>query len=164
MNATCEQVEKAGESVGKARPVREAGSLGKTTKVAILYDRLESMLAANQALAQLPSGAGPGTEWTVNSWQFDLLKQGIEARRALADTSDARLIILAISGARALRSWPRDWLESWAAQRKGSRAALGVFLIGRAGGLIAESVVIAPLRVLAAVRRLRIFRFLWRRP
>jgi hypothetical protein len=120
----------------------KAGSV-KTAKVAILYDHLDTILAANQFVDRLPSSAGKKVEWMANSWRFDALRMGhtLEAYRALEETADADLILVAICDPGALADVPADWLEYWADFRRLRNAKLIVMLFG----LAANSAELAPL-------------------
>jgi hypothetical protein len=126
----------------------------KRAKAAILYDRLETMLAANLLVDRLSFHASGCSDCVVNSWRFDLLEQGHEGAAALRETSDVGLMVVAIGEAQALRDWPEDWLSHWATSRKDVDAALAVVLLGSANRIEATSAVITPLRRLAEENQL----------
>lgn len=130
---------------------------GNAAKAVILYDQLETMLVANQLVGCLPTRTEGRAEWTVNSWRFDMLEQGLEGETALGETSDAGLMIVAIGDAHAVRFWPKEWLNRWAACRQAGGAALALVLVGAANQIEARSAVIVPLRRLAERSQLRLF-------
>jgi hypothetical protein len=137
--------------------IHDDASPRSTAKAVILYDRLETVLAAKQFVARLAWSAGGGADWTVNSWQFDMLERGDEARKALDATSDAGLMMVAMGGSQALHHWPEDWLARWAALQRVRGATLVLTLIGTASRIEAESSVIAPLRRLTERSHLELF-------
>jgi hypothetical protein len=138
---------------------RQEGGIGTTPKAVILYDRLETMLAANQLLGRLMPRGGQDPDWTVNSWRFDMLQRGGEAGKALGEALDAELILVAIGEADGLWAWPEDWLRRWAVNRKPADGALGLVFVGTKIRGAAESEVVAPLRRMAARQNLKILLF-----
>jgi hypothetical protein len=136
------------ESGGKAAP-----------KAVILYDRLETMLAANQLLALLPSRTVGTVGWLVNSWRFDMLRREDEARKALSESSDAELVLVALETAEPLPHWSQIWIDRWAAGRKIAQAALGLVLVWTSRQFLGDSGLLATLRKLAIAADLRIFAF-----
>ena len=128
----------------------------ESAKAVILYDCIETMLETNEILAGFPPRSGGDAEWAVSSWRFDMLEQGIEAEKALEETSDVELIILAIGDAGALWDWPEDWLRRWAEGHKTANVTLVVALAGVLDEVKVESALIAPLRRLAELQDMRI--------
>jgi len=128
----------------------------ESAKAVILYDCIETMLETNEILACVPPRSRRDAEWTVNSWRFDMLEQGIEAEKALEETSDVELIILAIGDAGDVWDWPEDWLRRWVAGHQTANATLVVVLAGVPDEVQIELDLIAPLRGLAEWQDMRI--------
>ncbi len=134
---------------------QEMDGSAKTAKVAILYDQLETMLAANQWLDGLPSPAGETVEWAANSWRFDSLRMGhtLESYRALGETTDVDLILIAIRDPGAAADVPAEWLDFWAGLRRRRDAKLAVMSFGLAAGSVKLAPLIENLRRLAEVHQ-----------
>ena len=135
------------------------GGGGRTAKAVILYDHLETMLLANQLVGRLPRATGAATDWTVKSWHFAMLGQGLEGDRALQETDDAEVMVLAIGREEHLQDWPQHWLVRWLARRKSLPVTILVMLIGLADTVASEWSVVAPLRWLADAGRYGLFVF-----
>lgn len=131
-----------------ARGICEPGPAAGTAQAVILYDRLESMLAANALLGRLPPPPDGAREWAVNSWQFAMLRWNREGQPALRDTAAAEVMILAIRNAKEVEDWPEGWLARWAAGRRGA-ARLALVPVGTAGSTEPAPGLIASLRQLA---------------
>jgi hypothetical protein len=140
-----------------AKLIRDAPRLAKVTKAVILYDRLESMLAANEIASRLPSRPDCGADWTVNSWRFDMLENGREGEKALGETSDSDLMIVTLENAKPLLHCPLDWLARWAADHQNPGAALVLVLVGTTNRVATAPEVIAPLLRLAERCHLEFF-------
>jgi len=137
--------------------IRNETGTAKIGRAVILYDQLETMLAANQFVGRLPPHAFGCAEWTVNSWRFDLLEPRAECEAALDESSDADVMFLALGDTQALREWPEDWLVRWARRRQSADAVLGLVLIGAANRAEAGAWVIAPLLRLVDEAHLEFF-------
>ena len=104
------------------------GRLGRTPQAVILYDRLEMLLVANQILGWLPPSAGFASDWRVNSWRFDMLQKGTEGERALGETREAEVMVVAIGNLQTQPDWPENWLPLWMARQKPARTLLMLLL------------------------------------
>jgi len=131
------------------------GGRNAAVKAVILYDHLDTLLAANQMLGWLSPGRGVAADWTVLSWRFDLLDGALEQERALDQSRDADLMAIAFERMHAPGNWPEGWLRRWAAERQAPNPLLMVILSGKAEHSQAESEVIPPLRGLAESGGLR---------
>jgi hypothetical protein len=132
MSATSAQIRHRCEAAADARKVRGNDGSGRLVRAAILYDHLESMLAANELLGRLRPDPEVNEDWTVNSWSFEMLETGLEGWRALEDTSDVRVMVLALGDAQSLEKWPASWLWRWAANRRAGMCGFWLVLFGPA--------------------------------
>lgn len=129
-----------------SKQICDEDSRKRRAKAVIVYDHLETMLLANQLLRGVPPPRPDfAGDWIVNSWQFDLLEQRHEAESALIETSDANLMIVALSDAKALREWPEAWLTRWVSVREYTDAALVLMLNRTANRPEAWPAVIVPM-------------------
>ena len=103
-------------------------------RAVIVYDHVESLLAAKQLLGRLASNGQPRIEWLVNSWRFDMLRIGscLEARRALEETTGTTLVVVAIHDPASWTKLPETWLRLWTDIRRSPTPQLIVMTLDRA--------------------------------
>lgn len=93
----------------------------------IIYDDLD---VASRAIARLDDGSHGGdeiTRWGLKWWRFEVLKAQPAAERALTESRDAHLIVLAVHDQAEISPALLCWLENWAVRRTVQDAALAVF-------------------------------------
>jgi len=139
-----------------AKLFRPVAGLVTTAKLVILYDELETLLAANQRLEHLSPEMEKKPEWVVNSWRFDMLGPDwrLEAYRALEEAADAGVVLVAICDLPASADVPMDWLETWAGLRRVREAKLIVMPFGFAPGRKEFATLVGRLRRLAKLHDL----------
>lgn len=125
--------------------------MARAARAVILYDHLETLLMANQLLDRVPSAQGRQTDWTVNSWQFNMLAWGcrLEAYRALEESVDVEVIVVAVGDSDAWAGLPMEWLVRWAEYRRRACSRLVVLTFGSAEAGASDVPTIAALRLLA---------------
>jgi len=110
-----------------AKVIRGEPAFKATMKAVIIYDDSACAAKAKAMLEKASSRMEEATLWDVEPWRLDLLNLSPTAAKALTDTTDAHLIVLALRPARALPTWLLDWLEQWVTHRHVEEAALAVF-------------------------------------
>jgi len=130
--------------------------VARTAEAVILYDHLETLLAANELLGQVESNDCMGAEWRANSWRFDMLRKDfcLEAYRALEESVDAELVVAAVRDHNAWAKLPLEWLEQWADYRWRPSSRLLLMTFGSAETSAKGAPVIGALRLLADSRAL----------
>jgi len=134
----------------------EEQAVARTARAVILYDHLETLLTANRLLDHVVWNGSPHTDWQVNSWRFDMLTWGcrLEAYRALEESVDVHLVVVAIRDLAARAELPTEWLVRWADSRRRPSSCLWVMTFGNAKAGVAKSPAIGALRLLAESRAL----------
>lgn len=134
----------------------EVVELERKAKAVILYDNLDTLLAANEILVRVQSNEGGCTDWLVHSWRFDMLmlKHRLEAYRAMEESADAELMVIAIGDPAAWGRLPVDWLGLWWDYRRSPAARLIVMPFGSARRGAADAPVTGALRRLTGARAL----------
>lgn len=108
--------------------VNAVTKLDRKAKAVILYDDSAVLPAAERFLARMESDGGRRTEWRVNSWRFDMLKlrQRLEAYRAIEESMDAELVVVAVHDPASWGGLPVAWLGLWWDYRRSQAARLMV--------------------------------------
>jgi hypothetical protein len=104
-------------------------------KALIIYKDSEAAVKVNAALQHAIQCPDIRVEWNIRPWRVDMLQFLPAAAEALADATDAHLIVFAGDCARPSFHWLQDWLEQWALHRQIQTAALAVFDTGGADKL-----------------------------
>jgi hypothetical protein len=110
-----------------SKPDQSATSQDLAMKALIIYQDFASAAKANAALQRAAQNSHARVKWNIRPWQVDTLKFLPTAAKALADATDAHLIVFAGGGAQSSSHWLQDWLEQWAGRRQIQTAALAVF-------------------------------------
>jgi hypothetical protein len=105
----------------------------------IIYDDFDFAAKAQAVLKHAAHCADEGAQWNVKPWRLDLLNFPPAADAALAEATDAHLIVFALRPARFVPAWLVDWLETWSARREVPEAALAVWEGGSADALPARA-------------------------
>ena len=106
-----------------------------TMKAFIIYQDFASAAKANAALQRSAEHSDVHVQWNIRPWRVDLLKFLPTASEALADATDAHLIVFAGCCTQSISHCMQDWLERWAGRRQVQTAALAVLGIGDGGQL-----------------------------
>ena len=110
----------------KAIPAREGNSLEITLKAIVVYDDFDFAARATALLERVAIRAEEATKWDVRPWRLDVLQQPSLAGAAIAEITDADLVMLALCAARSLPDELMGWLEYWARNRPTGDAAVMV--------------------------------------
>lgn len=116
-----------------ATPIGEPEAFEASMTAMLIYEDVNFAAEADTMLARAAHCASGSVPWTVKPWRLDALVQSARAEEALAEASDAHLIVLALSSAQPLQASLLDWLEQWAACRQVPDAALAVWHGGKPG-------------------------------
>lgn len=95
-------------------------------KAIVICDDLAFASYAASTLERVGRQAGINVQWTTKSWPMNALNESALAEQALAEASDAHLILFPEHHARSLPFWVFGWLDRWAARRSIRDAAVGV--------------------------------------
>ncbi len=93
----------------------------------IIYDEFDYATKAKATLERVAHRTDETTHWGVRLWRVDVLKLPPAAEAALAEATEAHLIMLAVRQIQSLLPWLVDWLERWATRRQVQEAALAVW-------------------------------------
>ena len=113
--------------------VRADGPQYSAMKAIIIYKDFASAAKANAALQNASHYPDVHVQWNIRPWRVDMLKFPPTATEALADATDAHLIVFAGDFARLFSHSLQDWLEQWARHRQIETAALALIGTGNAG-------------------------------
>jgi hypothetical protein len=105
-------------------------SRDSTMKALIIYQNFTSAVKAHAALQHATQNLEFSVRWNIRPWRLDMLKFPHAAQEALADASDAHLIVFEGLCAQSFPIWLRDWLEQWATSRQIRDVALAVIREG----------------------------------
>ena len=111
-------------------PVQEA--LNPTVTAVILYDAFEYAVRARNMLERVVHKADENTLWAIKPWRLDMLMSSPVSEMALAEASQADLIVIAVQHQPDKAEWLMNWLNLWAATRQVAEAAV-VLWDGRNG-------------------------------
>jgi hypothetical protein len=92
----------------------------------IIYQDVTDAVKANAALQQATLSPNVYVEWSIRPWPVNMLKFPPAAAEALADATDAHLIVFAGGCVRSSSYCLQDWLEQWAGRRQIQTAALAI--------------------------------------
>jgi hypothetical protein len=95
-------------------------------KAIIIYDNFVFAETAKLMLRLASYQANAVMHWNIRPWRVDALSLIHNADEALADATDAHLILFAGHRTQSLPSWLLDWLERWVACRQIKDAAFAV--------------------------------------
>src|ERR1035437_2643831 len=112
-----------------ATTIRDDNAFEATMNAVIMYDRFDFAAKAKAMLERAANGTGEATYWNVKPWRVDVLKLPPAAEAALAEATEAHLIVLAV---RQVQFLLMEWLERWAACRQVQEAALALWDAGNA--------------------------------
>lgn len=96
-------------------------------KAVIIYDRFDFAAKAKAMLESASNRMEEAAHWNVMPWRMDVLNRTSAAAEALAEATDAHLMVLSMHQAASLPRWLMDWLEQWAERRQVPDAALATF-------------------------------------
>jgi hypothetical protein len=96
-------------------------------KAFIIYQDFTSATKANMALQHSAQYSDVRVQWNIRPWRVDMLKFPPTAAEALADATDAHLIVFAGCCTRSIPHCLQDWLDKWAGCRQIETAALAIF-------------------------------------
>jgi hypothetical protein len=112
-----------------ATAIREENVVEGTMNAVIIYDEFDYAAKAKAMLERAAHRTDETTHWGVRLWRVDVLKLPPAAEAALAEATEAHLIVLAV---RQVQFLLMDWLERWAACRQVQEAALALWDAGNA--------------------------------
>ena len=95
-------------------------------KALIIYSNFAAAARANAALQHSVLNAGCAVQWNIIPWRADMLKFPPTSGEALADATDAHLLVFVGRCAESLPFWLQAWLEEWARCRQIGDVALAV--------------------------------------
>jgi hypothetical protein len=96
-------------------------------KALIIYRDVTSAAKANAILQRSFHSSDFSVQWNIKPYRMEMLKFPPNAQMALADATDAHLLIFAGCNAQFFPFWLHDWLERWAKVRQIKDVALAVF-------------------------------------
>ena len=103
---------------------REKRLLELTLKAAVIYDDFDFAARAAALLDRAAIRTEETMQWDIKPWRLDLLKPSALGDAALAETTDADLIVVVVSNTHLLPETLLEWLEHWAERRRIQDAAL----------------------------------------
>ncbi len=92
--------------------------LGMTLKATVIYDDFDFATRAAGLLERVAIRLREAMRWDVKPWRLDLLKQSSLAEAAVAEATDADLIVFALSKTHSPPAELTVWLEHWEAHRQ----------------------------------------------
>jgi hypothetical protein len=96
-------------------------------KALIIYQDFASATKANIALQHSAHHPEVHVQWNIRPWRVDMLKFPPTAAEALADATDAHLIVFAGCCNLSIPHCLQNWLDKWADCRQIEAAALAIF-------------------------------------
>ena len=115
-------------STAAARPYPPDRGDGLFPKVAVAYGDLAAGENAVHALAGMFPELADDPEFRPRLWRFDVLEDARGFSTALADASEADILVIATSSAAPLKPSVENWLRSWIEQKRGTEAAVAAVL------------------------------------
>jgi len=133
------------EGPGKSTPTQNRLSLERTPeadeagvfpfpKVVVVYDDVPAGQHAIRVLANLFHKPEDRLQLLPRFWRFDFLEDTDRFALALADATDADIIVIATSSSHGLNISVEDWIKSCLLRKRGSSAAV-VALLGPEQGM-----------------------------
>jgi hypothetical protein len=122
-----------------ATAIRDENVFDATINAVIIYDEFDYATKAKATLERAAHRMDETTHWGVRLWRVDMLKLPPAAEAALAEATEAHLIMLAVRQIQSLLPWLMDWLERWATRRQIQEAALAVWVGGSADTRLARA-------------------------
>ena len=92
----------------------------------IIYDELEWVFKAGNALRYAARNANIKVSWDIKPWRTDILKFPRAADKALVEAARADFLVFAGARLDLLAVWFGEWLERWVMRRKIEDVALVV--------------------------------------
>jgi hypothetical protein len=92
----------------------------------ILCEDFAFAAKANAALRRVGCEDGVNVRWRIRCWPMNALLDAAIAKKSLAETLDAHVIVFPTRHAHCPPLWFLNWLERWATLRQVKEAALGV--------------------------------------
>lgn len=97
---------------------------GKTLKIVVAYDGALASKRANRVLANLHRTLGPDVRLQPSPWKFDQLVSIGGRCRAIADATEADIIILSICRLTSVPESVNRWFETCLARKRGQAATV----------------------------------------
>jgi hypothetical protein len=98
--------------------IRDESLFGMTLKATVIYDDFDFATRTAGLLERVASRLREAMKWDVKPWRLDVLKQSALAEAAMAEASDADLIVFALSKTHSPPAELTVWLEQWEAHRQ----------------------------------------------
>jgi len=96
--------------------------------VLLVYEDFSTGLRARQAFDKVACQLKPDTDFKVDLWKFDLLREPALLEWAATEAAKADIVFLSAHGQDQLPKAAHSWLEQWFERRGGEPCALVVLL------------------------------------
>jgi hypothetical protein len=120
----------------------------------VIYEEWDFAANVSARLEGATQRSDATIHWSVKPWRVDILQLAAADERALAEASEAHLIVLAVRRVQCILPWLVTWLERWAMCRQIQEATLAIWQGTSADVLSAQTM--PELSHLADAHRLRL--------
>jgi len=110
--------------------IRDESLIEMTLKATVIYDDFDFAMRAAALLERVAVRVREAMKWDVKPWRLDVLKQSSLAGAAVAEATDADLIVFALSKTHSPPAELTVWLEHWEAHRQIEDTAVMVLSSG----------------------------------
>jgi hypothetical protein len=126
-------------------------------EVLMVYEDLSTGLRARQAFEQLAQQLEFDTDFRLDLWKFDLLREPTLLERAASEAAKSDIVILSAHGQHELPRTTHMWLEQWLERRSGQPCALVILLDALFSGTAASNRTWEALRAAALTAGMDVF-------